>query len=129
MENSELEKLRKLAALIRTWIVTSTHRAGSGHPTSALSAVELMTGLFFGGTLRYFPERPGARNPIPASDFGYSLTARGRRSPMLSAAARAITPPSSTKAKMTPSPTISPSQAAPSGRSVSGQVIVLRNAT
>jgi transketolase len=39
--------LKKLASLIRYYIVTITTRAGSGHLTSSLSAVELMTTLFF----------------------------------------------------------------------------------
>lgn len=39
-----------------------THRAGSGHPTSSLSAVELMTSLFFDGHLRYRVDDPGFVN-------------------------------------------------------------------
>ena len=39
--------LVKLARQIRIYILTSTTAAGSGHPTSSLSAVELMTTLFF----------------------------------------------------------------------------------
>ncbi len=41
--------LQKLAKLIRYYILVSTTTAGSGHPTSSLSAVELMTVLMFGG--------------------------------------------------------------------------------
>jgi len=40
--------LEKLAKLIRYYILTSTTQAGSGHPTTCLSAVELMTTLMFG---------------------------------------------------------------------------------
>ncbi len=39
--------LRKLAALVRSHILTMTTAAGSGHPTSSLSAVELLVTLFF----------------------------------------------------------------------------------
>lgn len=39
--------LEKLARLIRYYILTMTSVAGSGHMTSALSSVELMTALFF----------------------------------------------------------------------------------
>jgi transketolase len=53
-----LARLEKLAALIRHYILTATTAAGSGHPTSSLSAVELMVALFFGGFFRYDPERP-----------------------------------------------------------------------
>lgn len=41
--------LKKICQLIRYDIITATSTAGSGHPTSSLSAVELMTTLFFSG--------------------------------------------------------------------------------
>ena len=50
---TKIEKLKKLAKLIRYWILVSTTEAGSGHPTSSLSAVELMTALLFGGKFRF----------------------------------------------------------------------------
>ncbi|HMK61012.1 MAG TPA: transketolase [Dissulfurispiraceae bacterium] len=50
--------LEKIARLIRYYILYSTTEAGSGHPTSALSAVELMTGLLFGGAFRFDLDRP-----------------------------------------------------------------------
>jgi len=46
---ANFDKLKKLCQLIRYDILTSTTAAGSGHPTTSLSAVELMTTLFFGG--------------------------------------------------------------------------------
>lgn len=49
------EKLKKLATLIRYWILEATSKADSGHPTSSLSAVELMTALFFGDIFRFDP--------------------------------------------------------------------------
>ncbi len=45
--------LRELTKLIRSNIITSTTKAGSGHPTTSLSAVEIMTVLWFGGYLQY----------------------------------------------------------------------------
>jgi len=45
--------LQELTKLIRADIVTSTTKAGSGHPTTSLSAVELMTVLWFGGYFHY----------------------------------------------------------------------------
>ena len=42
-----------LCTLLRYDILTSTTAAGSGHPTSSLSAVELMGALFFDGFLHY----------------------------------------------------------------------------
>ncbi|MER3417134.1 MAG: transketolase [Gemmataceae bacterium] len=50
--------LRDKARAIRRHIVTSTTAAGSGHPTSSLSAVEIVVALYFGGILRYDPRRP-----------------------------------------------------------------------
>jgi transketolase len=49
---SDFDKLKKLCQLIRHNILTSTTEAKSGHPTTSLSAVELMTVLYFGGFLR-----------------------------------------------------------------------------
>ncbi|MCJ8499030.1 transketolase [Desulfatitalea alkaliphila] len=57
-ESEKRQTLEALAALVRYHILTSTTRADSGHPTSALSAVELMTGLLFGGIFRYDIPRP-----------------------------------------------------------------------
>lgn len=58
----DIDQLKPLSRLVRHWILTSSSQAGSGHPTSALSAVELMVGLMFGGTFRYDPERPDDPN-------------------------------------------------------------------
>ncbi len=42
-----MEQLRKIAKLIRYYILVSSSEAGSGHPTSSLSAVDLMAVLMF----------------------------------------------------------------------------------
>ena len=47
-----------LTKQIRADIVRSTTAAGSGHPSSSLSMVEILTVLYFGGVLRYDPEVP-----------------------------------------------------------------------
>ena len=54
----DLAELRARARAIRKAIITSTTTAGSGHPTSSLSGVEIVTGLYFGGVLRYDPKQP-----------------------------------------------------------------------
>jgi transketolase len=54
--------LSEIARLIRYYILTATTRAGSGHPTSSLSATDLMTALFFGGVFRYDPDNPDHPN-------------------------------------------------------------------
>jgi transketolase len=76
------EKLTKIAKLIRYYCLIATTHAGSGHPTSALSAADLMTGLFFGGIFRYdvdHPEHPNNDRIIfskgHASPLFYSLWA------------------------------------------------------
>jgi len=48
-----IDKLEKISKLIRYFILISTTRAGSGHPSSSLSAVELMSTLFFGGFFKF----------------------------------------------------------------------------
>ncbi|MFW5791286.1 MAG: transketolase [Desulfohalobiaceae bacterium] len=59
---ADIEHLHSLARLMRSFILRSTTTAGSGHPTSSLSAVELMAALFFGGHFRFFPDDPGHPN-------------------------------------------------------------------
>ncbi len=53
-----LADLKARAKQIRKDIITSTTAAGSGHPTSSLSAVEIAVALYFGGVLRYDPKNP-----------------------------------------------------------------------
>jgi transketolase len=53
--NNDLEGL---ARLIRYYSLVSTTEAGSGHPTSSLSAADLMAGLLFGGTFRFDLDDP-----------------------------------------------------------------------
>jgi transketolase len=50
--------LPALAKLIRYYILTSTTAAGSGHPTSSLSATDLMTSLMFGGCFKFDLDNP-----------------------------------------------------------------------
>jgi transketolase len=51
-------ELENITRRLRRNIVTSTTRAGSGHPSTSLSMVELLTVLYFGGVLRYDPDNP-----------------------------------------------------------------------
>jgi len=52
-------ELEETARRLRRSIVTATTAAGSGHPSTSLSMVELVTALYFGGVLRYDPANPG----------------------------------------------------------------------
>lgn len=56
------KKLNALTRLIRHWILKSTNHAASGHPTSSLSSVELMTALMFGESFRFDPSNPDHPN-------------------------------------------------------------------
>lgn len=54
----DLHDLRARATTLRRHIVRMLAAAGSGHPGGSLSAVEFVTALYFGGFLRYDPDRP-----------------------------------------------------------------------
>ena len=53
-----LADLQRLTKRFRRQIVEMTATAQSGHPGGSLSAVEILTALYFGGALRYDPQRP-----------------------------------------------------------------------
>ncbi len=56
-----MNNLEAIAKLIRYFSLVMSTEAGSGHPTSSLSAADLMTGLMFGGTFKYDLDNP--QNP------------------------------------------------------------------
>jgi transketolase len=51
-------ELREIAKTLRKDIIRMTTAAGSGHPTSSLSAVEVVAALYFGGFMRYDVKAP-----------------------------------------------------------------------
>lgn len=53
-----LDQLKETAKAIRRLIIQITTEAGSGHPSSSLSAVEVVTALYFGGFLRHNKANP-----------------------------------------------------------------------
>jgi transketolase len=53
-----LDELRAKAQTIREHIIRITTEAGSGHPTSSLSATEVLTALYFGGFMQYDSANP-----------------------------------------------------------------------
>jgi transketolase len=61
LQRPERDDLEAVARRLRHYIVTSTSAAGSGHPSTSLSMVEIVTVLYFGGVLRYDPQDP--QNP------------------------------------------------------------------
>ena len=73
---SDVQKLEKLAKLVRYYILRMTTEAGSGHPTSSLSAADIMTALFF-NKLRFDLKNP----QNPANDR--VIFSKGHSSPLL----------------------------------------------
>lgn len=53
--------LEKISKLVRRYVLEATTEAGSGHPSSCLSAVELMVALMFGGSFRFKADDPAYR--------------------------------------------------------------------
>jgi transketolase len=69
--------LQARARAVRRDIITSTTAAGSGHPTSSLSGVEIAVALYFGGILRFDPKNPA----WPQRDR--FILSKGHASPLL----------------------------------------------
>jgi len=55
MPRRSLDELQATVWRLSRQILEMTSTAGSGHPSSSLSAIDIMTGLYFGGILRYNP--------------------------------------------------------------------------
>jgi len=53
-----LEELSEISWRLSRQIIEITTKAGSGHPSSSLSAIDILTALYFGGVMRYDPQRP-----------------------------------------------------------------------
>ncbi len=62
MPELTLDELKKKAVAIRELVVRITTEAGSGHPTSSLSAADVVTALYFGGFMKYDPKKPDDPN-------------------------------------------------------------------
>ena len=58
MANPDLAKLESIAREGRAQIIRMLTHAGSGHPGGSLSAIDILTTLFF-NRMRYDPKRPG----------------------------------------------------------------------
>jgi len=80
---ADVEKLEKIAKLVRYYILRMTTKAASGHPTSSLSAADIMTALFF-GKLRFDLKNP----QNPANDR--VIFSKGHASPLLYALFAAV---------------------------------------
>ncbi len=72
-----IEELEEQARVLRRDIITCTTIAGSGHPSSSLSGVEIMTALYFGGLMQYDPAEP------QWPDRDRLIMSKGHASPLL----------------------------------------------
>ncbi|HEY3266667.1 MAG TPA: transketolase [Armatimonadota bacterium] len=54
----DIGALKETARLLRKDVVEMTTKAGSGHPSSSISAAEVVAGLYFGGILEKNPAEP-----------------------------------------------------------------------
>ena len=54
----ESQALKEKARNLRLTVLDMTTKAGSGHPSSSFSPVEILTALYFGGVLRYRSDDP-----------------------------------------------------------------------
>jgi len=74
-----VKEMGTVAKRLRRHIISMTGKAGSGHPGGSLSAVEIVTALYF-GWLRYNPEDPRW------SDRDRFILSKGHAAPLLYAA-------------------------------------------
>jgi len=56
--NYSINELEEIAWRLSRQIIRMTTEAGSGHPSSSLSAIDVMTALYFGGIMCYNPSSP-----------------------------------------------------------------------
>lgn len=77
MPELNLEQLQAKAKDIRKLIIRITTEAGSGHPSSSLSATDVVTALYFGGFLKY-----DAKNPTDPNRDRFILS-KGHACPVL----------------------------------------------
>ncbi len=57
LEDEEVKRLKEIAKELRVWIIRMLTEAGSGHPGGSLSAIDILTVLYF-HTLRHHPNDP-----------------------------------------------------------------------
>ncbi|HUX10244.1 MAG TPA: transketolase, partial [Terriglobia bacterium] len=79
MIETDIELLKGIANQLRIHSITSTTAAGSGHPTSCLSAADIVSALFF-GHMKY-----DAKNPHYYNNDRFILS-KGHAAPLLYAA-------------------------------------------
>lgn len=73
----DFDRLEKIARELRKEIITMVYNAQSGHPGGSLSAIDILTVLYFGGVLRYNPSNPDKE------DRDRFILSKGHASPAL----------------------------------------------
>lgn len=58
INNRSVADLEHIAHKLSRQIIDITTKAGSGHPSSSLSMIDILTGLYFSGIMRYDAQRP-----------------------------------------------------------------------
>jgi transketolase len=53
-----IDELRDTSWRLSRQIIEITTKAGSGHPSSSLSAIDILVALYFGGIMHYDPQQP-----------------------------------------------------------------------
>jgi transketolase len=79
LDSSHISELQARAARLREHSLRATSEAGSGHPTSCMSAADLVAALFF-DVMRFDPKKPGNRS---CDQF---VLSKGHAAPLLYAA-------------------------------------------
>lgn len=57
LQAEQIKRLKEIAKELRIWIIRMLAEAGSGHPGGALSAIDILTVLYF-QTMRHNPQEP-----------------------------------------------------------------------
>ncbi len=58
VSQEKIEKLQKTAKKLSRQIIEMTTKAGSGHPSSSLSMIDILMVLYFGDVMNYRPKEP-----------------------------------------------------------------------
>lgn len=58
LDQETLSRLRGISHKLSKQIIDITTKAGSGHPSSSLSIIDILTGLYFSGLMHYDPKHP-----------------------------------------------------------------------
>jgi len=58
LPSRDFTALQETAWRLSRQIIEMTTRAASGHPSSSLSMIDILTALYFGGVMRYNPQEP-----------------------------------------------------------------------